>query len=143
MTNTFFTRNTSLLVLGNIVLSEPLFSCLATTRAIFPYFYQSLKIRNNQLHSVFKQDHVFPRLKSSSQNVYGRHHEMVDRHEISTSQMDLIMIPLVFLLALFRNINLTFRYVYQLYYFYSDYSLLIPIRELEILKDSNGSYIKV
>jgi len=34
-----------------------------------------------------KQGYIAPRLKSSLQKLYGRHHNLVDRYEISISQM--------------------------------------------------------
>ena len=37
--------------------------------------------------NLLKQGHVAPRLKSSLQKCYGRHHNLVDRYEISISQM--------------------------------------------------------
>ena len=36
---------------------------------------------------LLKQGYVAPRLKSSLQKFYGRHHDLVDRDEISISQM--------------------------------------------------------
>jgi len=36
---------------------------------------------------LLKQGHVAPKLKSSLQEFYGRHHNLVDRYEISISQM--------------------------------------------------------
>ena len=37
--------------------------------------------------SEFKKGYVAPRLKSSLQKLYGRYHNLVDRYEISISQM--------------------------------------------------------
>ena len=36
---------------------------------------------------LLKQGYVAPRLKSSLQKLYVRHHNLIDRYEISTSQM--------------------------------------------------------
>ena len=36
---------------------------------------------------LLKQGYVAPRLKSSLQTLYGRHHNLVDRYELSISQM--------------------------------------------------------
>jgi hypothetical protein len=40
---------------------------------------------------LLKQDYVAPRLKSSLQKLYGRHHNLVDRYEISVSNLLLFM----------------------------------------------------
>jgi hypothetical protein len=39
---------------------------------------------------LLKQGHVAPRLNSSLQKLYGRHHNLVDRYEISISQIRVI-----------------------------------------------------
>ena len=42
---------------------------------------------------LLKQGYVTPRLKSSLQTFYGRHHEMVDHYDISISQMTMDILP--------------------------------------------------
>ena len=39
------------------------------------------------IQELLKQDYVAPGLKSSQQKLYGCHHELVDRYEISISQI--------------------------------------------------------
>ena len=41
---------------------------------------------------LLKQGYVAPRLKSSIQQLYGRHHNLVDRYEISISQMTMYLL---------------------------------------------------
>jgi hypothetical protein len=50
--------------------------------------YISLQAKNELL----KQDHVAPRLKSLQQ-LYGRHHDLVDSYEITISQMTMTCFP--------------------------------------------------
>ena len=44
--------------------------------------------------NILNQDHVTPRLKSSLRKFYGRHHNLVDRYEISISQMTMDLLLL-------------------------------------------------
>ena len=44
-------------------------------------------------NKLLKQGYVAPRLKSSLQKFYGRHHELVERYGISISQMKLDLFP--------------------------------------------------
>ena len=39
------------------------------------------------MHELLKQSYDVPRLKSSLQKFYARHHERADRYEIAISQM--------------------------------------------------------
>jgi len=74
-----------------------LFTCIPAYGA---YFSQLIRYSracaqySNFLHRAqlmtqkpLKQDYVTPRLKSSLQTFYSRHHNRVDRYEISISQM--------------------------------------------------------
>ena len=45
---------------------------------------------------LLKQGYVAPNLKQSPQNYYSRHHELVDRYEISVSQMPIMdLLPFI------------------------------------------------
>ena len=51
---------------------------------------------------LLKQGYVAPRLKSSPQNIFGRHHHLVDHFEISISQMTMDLLLVFFPLSLSR-----------------------------------------
>jgi hypothetical protein len=57
------------------------------------------------MQKLLKQGYVAPRLKSLLQKLYGHHHNLVDRYEISISQMTmdlLLYVDFFFLLSLPR-----------------------------------------
>jgi hypothetical protein len=45
---------------------------------------------------LLKQGYIVPRLKSSLQKFFGRNHELVDRYEISISQMTMNLFPFTY-----------------------------------------------
>jgi len=51
------------------------------------YAQNSDFLNRAKLLALFKKDYVPPRLKSSLHNFHGRHVDLVDRYQISRSQM--------------------------------------------------------
>jgi hypothetical protein len=66
--------------------------CIRYSRACVQYrdFLDRAQLLTQNL---LKQGYAAPRLKSSLQQFYGRHRNLVDRYEISTSQMTMDLLP--------------------------------------------------
>ena len=70
------------------------------------------------INQLLKQSYAPPELKSSLQTFYGCHHELLDRYEISISQMtmDLLLFTQIFFIPLSLprlRPNLTVCFVYE------------------------------